>query len=78
MWLPIPTAEQVSEFQEILALDCGIELDTLQARKAATQLLQLFYVVQFAYQKIGSSEREVGLATKSIFAKSQRIPENNL
>ena len=43
MWLPTPTEQSVKEFQDLVRLELGIELNYDQARASATRLLHLYF-----------------------------------
>ncbi len=52
MWLPTPSQNAVLEFQALAKREFSIELDLGSARRVATQILQIHYLLAYAYRDI--------------------------
>jgi hypothetical protein len=48
MWLPVPTPEMVNEFRVLVREHFALELDEKAATRAATQLIQIHYLLAYA------------------------------
>jgi hypothetical protein len=48
MWLPVPTPEMVNEFRALVREHFALELDEKAATRAATQLIQIHYLLAYA------------------------------
>jgi hypothetical protein len=54
MWLPTPSTQAVEQFQALAREEFDLELDMKEARLAATKLLQIHYLLAYAYRDLRS------------------------
>jgi acyl-CoA thioester hydrolase len=52
MWLPVPSPAAVKRFQDLLKAEFSLELDMVSATDAATKLLQIHYLLAYAYRDL--------------------------
>lgn len=50
MWLPVPSEDMVSEFLKLVREEQGIELTPVEAKEAATRILQIHYLKEYCLQ----------------------------
>ncbi len=58
MWLPTPTDESVEKFKVLAKEEFGLDLTEKEARDTATRLLQIHYLLAYAYRGLALDGRE--------------------
>lgn len=54
MWLPTPKPEDVEEFRALILKEFGLELSPDEALDASTRLLQIHFILKYAYRPLRS------------------------
>jgi hypothetical protein len=59
MTLPLPTAQEISEFRALYQAEFGVVLSENEATEAATRTLQLFYLATYGLHHMANHDEQL-------------------